>query len=90
MKTVVLILASFLNLLIRGMVLVHLLRWFVVPLGVPAIGALQAIGISTNVALMTVDLDATRAHNTALVLVLASFVVSVVSWTFGLILWRMM
>ncbi len=53
--------------ILRGLVLSTLWRWFLVPLGAPAIGIAAAIGISVIVAMLTANPHAaTNEKTTAL------------------------
>lgn len=49
---------------LRGLVLSTLWRWFLVPLGAPAIGITGAIGISVIVAMLTVNPHAATNEKT--------------------------
>lgn len=49
------IVSSFLGLLLRGFVVSVLWKWFVVPLGLPAISVPHGIGLSTLILFMTND-----------------------------------
>lgn len=67
------------NIILRGLVLRQLWYWFLVPLGVPAVGAAHALGISCLLGLFTMGLarDADKEET-----VLAKSIRSV---TFGLL-----
>ena len=73
-------LISLISLLVRGLVLVDLWAWFVVPLGAPAIGALHALGISLLIQFVVVDVGAARS---GAVTAIANVVLACAVWVMG-------
>ena len=80
MAAVLSTLISLISLLVRGLVLVDLWAWFVVPLGAPAIGALHALGISLLIQFVVVDVGAARS---GAVTAIANVVLACAVWVMG-------
>jgi len=81
MKNLILFLYSCLSMLVGGVGLAFLWKWFITPLGVPAISIIHAIGIALTVSFLTAVRDPKREFKSETVTF--SIVFSLVALFFG-------
>lgn len=75
------------NILVRGVVLVDLWEWFIVPLGVMQIGIAQSLGISLILSFLTMNIFMKLEDKSkdAVVSVFAILIATLVVWGMGAI-----
>lgn len=82
--------------LLRGFVIKSLWAWYVVPLGLAAIGTIHAIGLAITVSLLLglglicsyIRLNSTAAEPSAVVVLVTSVVLTLMAWGAGA-LWHL-
>lgn len=86
LKIIFVLIMCVVNILVRGVVIVDLWNWFIVPLSVPEIGMAQGLGISLIASLFTANIFAKREDSKdAVTSVLVVLGWSLLTWGLGAI-----
>lgn len=70
-------------LLLRGLIIADLWRWFIVPLGLSSIGIIQAMGLATLIAMLTHQSNVTTEKREWWQFILLAVITNLMFWGMG-------